>query len=125
MTRLMMIAALSLIGLLSTLAALFATKTTPAACTAIGAIPVCEVLLGGYSVMFASTLIIGRSSNFTFLSGWLITLSLSLTALLQSTFSDRFAAPVFLISLAYFSASILLGAIWVRSFRRQIQRNRQ
>lgn len=124
MTRLLMIAAFALFGFLSTLTARFAPIGESSICVPIGAIPACEVLLAGYSTVFASTLMTDRTALFTFMTGWIVTSAISLAASLDMVFAARFAAPFLVVSGVSFMSSIALGVIWTRPFRRLIIRSR-
>ena len=124
MTRLFILAALALLGALSTLTALFTLSGASAPCAPLGAIPTCEVLLFGYCALFASTLITGRTALFTFLPGWMVTLSVSLTGSLEGVFAFHSVATSPLISFASLAISLALATVWVRPYWLKIKRSR-
>lgn len=116
MNRLLLIGALAIAGFLATLSWAIAPLGEAAVCPPLGSVPACAFALGGYAGMFSSTLFTGWRASAVFLSGWIITLSLSVSGALAGALGGTPAFALLLAGLLSTITAGLLGLIWIRPY---------
>lgn len=125
MNRILLISALAIAGFLGTLAFAVTPLGKAAACPPLGSVPACALALGGYAGMFASTLFTGWRASAAFLSGCIITLSLSVSGVLAGALEGPPSIALLLASLLSTITVVTLGVIWVRPYLCQPARSRR
>jgi len=116
MNRILLIGALAIAGFLATLSWAVAPLGEAVVCPSLGPVSACAFALGGYAGMFSSTLFTGWRASAVFLSGWIITLSLSVSGALAGALGGTPAIALLLASLLSTITVVALGLVWVRPY---------